>query len=229
MTTSRAAAPFATQLTSPPAVDERLATTIDKACDRSAEGHDRLCPRQVLGVRLGLAIARELGVSNVEGGKRLLLIAETDGCFVDGLQATTGCTVGHRTLRVVDYGRVAATGIEVETGRALRASPAPGVRDRAATFAHGETRRYYAQLEGYRRMPDSDLLSVLPVELSFDLQRLLGRKGIRVNCSRCGEEVLNGRELNVTGQAICRGCATRSYYVSSPDVVTEPVGGARRE
>ena len=88
---------------------------------QSARRHnDHLCPRQVLGVRMGLAGAAALGVEAPQGNKRMLVITETDGCFVDGIEVATGCSVGHRTLRVEDYGKVAATFVDLETQEAIR-------------------------------------------------------------------------------------------------------------
>ena len=86
----------------------------------SSRDHNHLCPRQILGVRLGLAGAAALVLEPPIKDKRLLVVTETDGCFVDGVTAATGCTVGHRTLRVEDYGKAAATFVDTHTGRAVR-------------------------------------------------------------------------------------------------------------
>jgi formylmethanofuran dehydrogenase subunit E len=80
----------------------------------SAAQHRHLCPRQVLGARLGLAGAAALGLEAPRRDKRLLMIVETDGCFADGVAAATGCAMGHRTLRLADYGKSAATFVDVK-------------------------------------------------------------------------------------------------------------------
>lgn len=188
------------------------AAAVDMACARSATHHDRLCPRQVLGVRMGLAAREALGLADELPRGRLLVFVETDGCFVDGVEAATGCSIGHRTLRLQDYGRVAITAVDTETHRAVRIAPRATVRDRAAAFAGDETRRYYQQMDGYRVMPTAELLVVTPVALTFDLDALLGRPGIRVACERCGEEVLNGREQLVDGVPLCAACRAPAYY-----------------
>ncbi len=95
--------------------------------ERSSRNHDHLCPRQILGVRIGLAGLKSLGFSKPPVDKRLLVILETDGCFADGVIAATGCTVGHRTLRVEDYGKAAAVFVDTETSRAFRLAPALGL------------------------------------------------------------------------------------------------------
>ncbi len=180
---------------------------------RSAQRHERLCPRQVLGVRMGLAAAAALGVDPRAPGKALYVFAETDGCFADGVEAATGCSMGHRTMRLMDYGRVALVATHLESGAAVRVAPAPGVREAASAYAPpGETRRYYQQLEGYQAMPDDALLRVEPVTLRVDMAALLGRKGLRVDCARCGEEVLNGREFLDGRGAVCQACAGPAFY-----------------
>ncbi|MBM4409833.1 MAG: formylmethanofuran dehydrogenase [Chloroflexi bacterium] len=179
---------------------------------RSAQRHERLCPRQVLGVRMGLAAAEALGVDPRASGKALYIFAETDGCFADGVEAATGCSMGHRNMRLMDYGRVAIVAVHIESGAAVRISPAPGVREAASAYAPDESRRYYQQLEGYQAMPDADLLRIRPVSLRVDLAALLGRKGLRVDCDRCGEEVLNGRQHLESGRPVCQGCTGGAFY-----------------
>lgn len=127
---------------------------IQSYLEESSRRHSHLCPRQVLGVRLGLAGLRALPVGARTGHKRLLIITETDGCFVDGLSAATGCTTGHRNLRVEDYGKTAATFVDVETGQAMRVAPLTNLRERAWDHAPGEERHYFAQLQAYQVMPD---------------------------------------------------------------------------
>lgn len=185
---------------------------IARACAESASHHDRLCPRQVLGVRMGLAGAARFGVEVPRRDRRLLVFSESDGCFVHGVTAATGATVGHRTLRVVDYGRVAITMLDAETREAVRIAVAPGVREAALAYAPEESRRYYAQIEGYQRMPERELLTIEAVALTLDLDALMGRPGVRIDCSRCGEEVLNAREVILDGAAVCPACAGPAYY-----------------
>lgn len=97
----------------------------------SSSRHSHLCPRQVLGARVGLAGAAALGLDLPRCDKRLLVFVETDGCFADGVEAATGCTVGHRTLRVVDYGKIAAVFVDVQAEQAVRVAPRLDVRQRA--------------------------------------------------------------------------------------------------
>lgn len=187
--------------------------------ERSAARHSHLCPRQVLGVRIGLAGAATLGMELPRRDKRLLVIVETDGCFVDGVEVATGCSVGHRTLRVADYGKIAATFVQVETGLAVRVSPQPDVRQRAWKAAPGEKRRYFAQLNAYQHMTADELLSIDKVVLRRSLAEIISRPGLRVPCDGCGEEIINAREIYRDGLCLCRACAGPVYY--RPAVVEE--------
>jgi formylmethanofuran dehydrogenase subunit E len=153
--------------------------------------------------------------------KLLLAIVESDGCFADGVSVATGCTVGHRTLRVEDYGKVAATFVDVQTGRALRLAPRLDVRQRAWAYVPGETRQYFAQLHAYQVMPEEELLSVQEVQLTTPVGALISRPGIRINCVVCGEEIINEREIYIEGAGICRACAGQPYYQPQYSLRTE--------
>ncbi len=178
--------------------------------------HSHLCPRQVLGARIGLAGAQALGLDTPRRDKRLLVILETDGCFADGIEAATSCTIGHRTLRVEDYGKVAATFVDVKTGQAVRITPAPDVRQRAYAYAPDEKRHYFAQLAAYQIMPDSELLSFQEVYLNTPVEALISRPGVRVKCEVCGEEIINERQVLQEGRTLCQSCAGKSYYQLAP-------------
>ena len=178
----------------------------------SAARHAHLCPRQVLGVRVGLAGAAALDVDVPQTAKRLLVILEMDGCFADGVEVATGCSVGHRTLRVEDYGKVAATFVNTRTGQAVRVSPRLDVRQRASFYLPDEDNRYFAQLRAYQIMPDEELLSIQPVRLVSQVEDLVSRAGVRVNCMVCGEEIINQREIVRFGLTLCLPCAGTSYY-----------------
>lgn len=190
---------------------------------QSSARHTHLCPRQILGVRIGLAGAAALGLEIPRSDKRLLVIVETDGCFVDGVEVATGATVGHRTLRVEDYGKVAATFINVKTEEAVRVAPRLDVRQKASTYAPDEQRRYFAQLQAYQVMPDDELLDIRPVRLAGPVGDIVSRAGVRVNCERCGEEIINERELVRDGQLLCRGCAGPAYYVDVSEEMAAPL------
>jgi formylmethanofuran dehydrogenase subunit E len=178
----------------------------------SSSRHDHLCPRQVLGVRMGLAGLAAIGMEAPMPHKEALVMIETDGCFADGVEAASGATVGHRTLRVADQGKVAAVFANVKTGRAIRLAPRLDVRLRALEYAPGIKDKYYAQLKGYQIMPEKELFTFQPVVLEPSLEHLLSRPGLRAKCTHCGEEIINERQVRVDGKVLCRQCAGQGYY-----------------
>jgi formylmethanofuran dehydrogenase subunit E len=188
---------------------------LDEVLKLSAARHAHLCPRQVLGARMGLAGAAALGLEVPRQDKRLLVIAETDGCFLDGLEVACRVAAGRRTLRIEDYGKVAASFVDVQTGAAIRLAPRPDVRVRALDYAPDERRHYFAQLIGYQIMPEEVLFSLTSVVLNTPVTDLISRAGVRTNCTACGEEIINEREMLVEGLAYCRSCAGQSYYQMS--------------
>jgi formylmethanofuran dehydrogenase subunit E len=181
---------------------------------RLAPLHRQLCPRQVLGVRIGLYAGEILGLDLPQTDKQLLTFVETDGCFADGIAAATGCSIGHRTLRVVDYGKVAAVFVDTETPWALRVWPHPRARERTGFYARAALSRWQTQLEAYCVMPSQELMQAERVALAEPAETVVSQPGLRVSCVRCGEEIMNGREVVLQGKAFCRGCVGKRYYES---------------
>jgi formylmethanofuran dehydrogenase subunit E len=191
-----------------PALEELLRAT--------SAHHNHLCPRQVLGVRMGLAGTKLLGLESPRTDKRLLVIVETDGCFVSGIEVATGAAVSRRTLFVEDYGKIAATFVDTFNGQTVRLAPRPDVRQRAQDYAPGETRHYFAQLHGYQVMPDDLLFSAQAVMLKTPVMEIVSRAGVRLNCDLCGEEIINERQVATAYGIFCRACAGDSYYKPAP-------------
>ncbi len=186
---------------------------IQTILEQSAARHSHLCPRQVLGVRIGLLAVRIFNFSLGDNPKKqLLAIVESDGCFSDGVEAATGCTLGHRTLRLEDQGKIAAVFVDIHTGRAVRISPRPDVREHACQCLPDEPRHYFAQLQAYQVMPDNELLTTQDVILNMPVEKIISRPGLRVNCAACGEEIINEREVTSAGFTLCQTCAGAGYY-----------------
>ena len=186
--------------------------------------HNHICPRQILGLRMGLLGSALLKVEVPQTSKRLLAFVETNGCFADGLSVATGCSLGHRTLYLMDYGKVATTLVDVQMGQALRIAPHPNCRSRAILAVTDARNNWEAYLRGYPVLEDQELLVVQAVELNFSLQKLISQAGLRVQCDECGEEILNEREVEQDGRVLCRACAGEAYYVSSALKIAMPSG-----
>jgi formylmethanofuran dehydrogenase subunit E len=186
--------------------------TLDSILAESAQRHKHLCPRQVLGARMGLFAAELLGIELPRNDKRLLVISETDGCAVDGLIAATGCRVGNRTLQILDFGKVAATFTDTYTEISLRIVPRREVRTIAVQYAPDARNAWEAMLLGYQVMCSSELFVVQQVELNKPLSQIVSRPGMKAICEVCEEEIINGREVVTNGIVLCISCAGESYY-----------------
>jgi formylmethanofuran dehydrogenase subunit E len=181
--------------------------------NQTADLHSHLCPRQVLGVRMGILAGELLGIDLPRMDKRLLGIAETDGCTVDGISVATGCRVGRRTLRIEDYGKVAATFVDTQSGIARRVVARPDSRQFAQKYSNGQQDLWKVQLSAYQHMPADELFKVQNVSLRVPLERLISRPGKLTLCQHCGEEIMNEREMIIEGRTLCRACAGENYYV----------------
>ncbi len=197
---------------------------------RSAERHHgRLCPRQVLGVRMGVYAAELFDLDLPQSDKRLFAFVETDGCLVDGISAATDCSCGHRTMRIMDYGKTAVTFVDTLSNRALRIIPSPQSRRRACEYAPEAPDRWHAQLSAYQVMPADELLLVQHVMLRVSMADILSQHGHRVVCERCGEDIINEREVRRAGRILCKACAGDAYYVVEdaepmPNETRVPIG-----
>jgi formylmethanofuran dehydrogenase subunit E len=186
--------------------------SLKELLEKSAVDHDHLCPRQVLGVRMGVYAAKLLQLDLPQKDKRLLVFVETDGCFADGVSAATGCSVGHRNMRVVDFGKTAVTCVDTKDEEAIRIIPRAQAWELAYQYVSAPKSRWHAQLEAYQVIPDHELMTVQRVTLNLSLSEILSRPGMRVNCDLCGEEIINEREVYVHDQVLCRSCAGQAYF-----------------
>jgi formylmethanofuran dehydrogenase subunit E len=175
--------------------------------------HRHLCPRQVLGVRMALLAGRLLELEVPRADKRLLVFVETDGCFADGVSVASGCWLGRRTLRLVDHGKVAATFVDTVTGSAVRIAPTLDARA-TARAAFPNSGKWEAYLEGYKTLSDEELFTARPVRLRDSLEVIISTKKARACCARCGEEIVNAREVVKGTASLCRACAGDAYVVA---------------
>src|SRR5215475_13631964 len=94
--------------------------SFDELFNESSTIHRHSCAGQVLGVRMAMLGCREVGIDEPKGCKKLVVYVETDRCATDAVQAVTGCSLGKRTLKFLDYGKMAATFVNTETEQAVR-------------------------------------------------------------------------------------------------------------
>lgn len=176
--------------------------------------HGHICPGQVLGVRMAVAGLAHIGIDDPRGKdrKNLFVFVEMDRCATDAVQSVTGCSLGKRTMKFLDYGKMAATFLNAVTGKAVRVVALDNARHKAEELFPLIENRYAAQLEAYKIMPEEALFEVTAVSVRIKPEDLPGRPLRRVQCSRCGEYIQDIREVCRDGKILCRPCDGKTYY-----------------
>ena len=179
----------------------------------AGESHGHMCPGQVLGIRMALLGLRSIGIDDpAKARKRLLTFVEIDRCATDAVSLVTGCRLGKRSLKFLDYGKVAATFVDLETGRAVRVAARDDARVKAKAMFPRLSDATQAQLEAYKVMENEELFNLQAVRVALKPEDLPGRPRSRVACAQCGEGVNDGRERRMGDRALCRSCAGEKYY-----------------
>ncbi len=192
--------------------------TLEEYIALAAQSHGHMCPGQVLGIRMAMLGLKTLGIDDpVRHRKRLLTFVEIDRCATDAVSLVTGCRLGKRSLKFLDYGKVAATFVDLETNRAVRIVARDDSRQKAKQMFPACQDPYKAQLEAYKVMDDGDLFALRPVRVNLQPEDLPGRPRSRTVCEQCGEGVNDGRERRVSGHILCRQCAGEGYYEEISD------------
>ena len=182
---------------------------------RDAErAHGHICAGQVLGVRMAMLGLQKLGVEDPHGKdrKRLVTFVEIDRCATDAIAVVTGCRLGKRALKFRDWGKVAATFVDVASGKAVRVAAKESSKELARSLHHEIADKNQQQMLAYREMRDQDLFDVQWVKVALPAEEFPGYKGERVSCDLCGEGINFRREVRRDGKVLCRGCAGERYY-----------------
>jgi formylmethanofuran dehydrogenase subunit E len=182
---------------------------------RDAEqAHGHLCAGQVLGVRMAMLGLQKLGIDDPRGKdrKRLVTFVEIDRCATDAVGVVTGCRLGKRALKFRDWGKVAATFVDVSTGKAIRIAARESSKDLARQMHQEIADKNQQQMRAYREMPDDDLFALQWVKVELPPEEFPGYKGERITCANCGEGINFRREVRRDDKLLCRACAGESYY-----------------
>jgi formylmethanofuran dehydrogenase subunit E len=198
---------------------------------REAEiAHGHLCAGQVLGVRMAMLGCRLLGIEDPRGlvnradRKRLVTFVEIDRCATDAIAVVTGCRLGKRALKFRDWGKMAASfldlgravdverGLEaVAGGRAVRIAALESSKDRARELYPHIDGKNAQQMMAYRELSDEELFSTQSVSIPLHAREMPGYKSARIVCDECGEGINYDREVvresMDSPRTLCQGCA----------------------
>jgi len=188
--------------------------SFDEYLRDAEEAHGHLCAGQVLGVRLALLGLKRLGIDDPRGKdrKRLVTFVEIDRCATDAVAVVTGCRLGKRALKFRDWGKMAATFVDLETGKAVRIAAKDSSKALASQMHPEAVNKNSQQMLAYREMPDDDLFTTQWVKVELPPEEFPGYKGARIVCDLCGEGINFHREIHREGKILCRGCAGESYF-----------------
>jgi len=192
----------------------RAMNSLDEYLREAEVAHGHLCAGQVLGVRMAMAGLSRLGIDDPRGAdrKRLVTYVEIDRCATDAVMVVTGCRLGKRALKFVDWGKMAATFVDLHSGRAIRVAAKESSKE-AARGLHPEIEgKNQQQMLAYREMSEEELFEFQNVRVNVGPEDLPGYKGARIVCATCGEGINFRREIVMDGKTLCRACAGQSYY-----------------
>jgi formylmethanofuran dehydrogenase subunit E len=170
---------------------------------KASDFHGHTCMGIVLGTRISLAAMKALKLKPGVRNKNLIVYAEIDRCMTDAVQVVTGCSLGHRSLKHMDYGRFAATFVNTDTGKAVRGT---------VKKHYGKEKPIEEQLKILAGISDSELVTLQEVTVNIPETDLPGMPTQKTVCATCGETVMDGREIVKAKKTLCRACANGSYY-----------------
>jgi formylmethanofuran dehydrogenase subunit E len=190
--------------------------SLDDYLRDAQQAHGHLCAGQVLGVRLAMLGLEKLGIDdpggNKEDRKRLVTFVEIDRCATDAVAVVTGCRLGKRALKFRDWGKVAATFVDVNTGKAIRIAAKESSKTLARQMHPEIADKNQQQMLAYREITDDDLFTFQWVKVELPPEEFPGYKGERVVCEVCGEGINFRREVRTEQKVLCRACAGECYY-----------------
>ncbi|HEX7288344.1 MAG TPA: FmdE family protein [Candidatus Angelobacter sp.] len=180
----------------------------------AAVAHGHLCAGQVLGVRLAMLGLRMLGLNDPEGNdrKRIVTFVEIDRCATDAVMVVTGCRLGKRALKFRDWGKMAATFVDVETGKAVRIAAKESSKALAKSMHPEIESKDKQQQLAYQEMTDEQMFHTQWVRVPLGPEEFPGYKGERMVCAECGEGINFHREVRREGKILCQACAGERYW-----------------
>jgi formylmethanofuran dehydrogenase subunit E len=190
--------------------------SLDDYLREAEKAHGHLCAGQVLGVRLAMLGLEKLGIEdprgNKEDRKRLVTFVEIDRCATDAIAVVTGCRLGKRALKFRDWGKMAATFVDVREGKAIRIAAKESSKALARSMHPEIESKNQQQMLAYREMAEDDLFTKQWVKVELPAEEFPGYKGERIVCAECGEGINFRREVLREGRVLCRACAGERYY-----------------
>ncbi len=165
--------------------------------------HGDICHGIRIGTRMAMCGLKRIGILDPKGAdrKKLIVFVEIDRCTTDAIMALTGCRPGKRSMKIFDYGKMAATFHNLETRQSVRVA------------MHSKRQQANGETPDFGAVADEELFLIQEVEVSLRPEDLPGKPLRRCTCARCGSYVMDGREVEADGGSLCKPCAAgKDYY-----------------
>ena len=176
--------------------------TFQQDLERAVEYHGHLCSGQIIGVRMARMALGIFRIDDPKNYRDLIVYVECDRCLTDAIGTVTGCKLGRRNLKWMDYGKSAATFLNLKTDEAIRITSG--------------SKKYPPEgadlVEFFNKISDEDMFSVTRVKVGYQPEDLPGKPLDSMTCPKCGESVMDGRQVVRDGAATCKPCADGAYY-----------------
>lgn len=213
--------------------NELINGDLKRLLERAGQIHGHYCPPVALGVMATYIAFKRFGITDSTGMEEILAIVECNNCFVDGIQAVSGCTLGNNALIYKDFGKMAVTFIDRKNKRGVRlfakyfgpkSSPDPEAEEAADLFERAVKNREKLSKE------ESDRMHELWTKMSFDIlskkeDEIFEIKDVdpeyvsyapifdSIECSVCGEKVMETRVRMKDNKPVCIPCAGTEYWM----------------
>ena len=179
-------------------------TDFDTLLDIAKEFHGEICPGIVMGTRMTIAGLRELGMVPHTKNQNLMVYIEVDRCPVDAIQAICGVSIGRRTLKIMNYGIFAATFIDTRSSKAVRVSFLPKWPE------HLQDMMDFGKI--VCNAPEEEVFRIQEVSITIPSEEKPGFPTRKNTCSRCNEQIMDGKEEIIENVPVCKKCAYNPYY-----------------
>jgi formylmethanofuran dehydrogenase subunit E len=175
--------------------------TYENLVEQAGKFHGDICHGIRIGTRMTMSGLRRLGITDPKGAdrKNLIVFVEIDRCTTDAIMALTGCRPGKRSMKIRDYGKMAATFINLATNKAIR------------VVVRGNTKPGGSEPD-FATIPEDELFTINEVEVPLRPEDMPGKPLSRIPCMRCGETIMDGREVRREDHVLCPPCAAATDY-----------------
>src|SRR4030067_1363679 len=188
-----------------------------KIVNLAVELHGHLAPGIALGLRMSeLALSR---LNTKKGDKYIIGISQAARCLADAMQAATGCTLGHGSAFVEDYGKLALTLGDVRTKEGVRIALKDDANKhsmlmnkwmmRLGKLSHEEEEELGMQLL------DMEEKHFLIQDVETNRGQNFEKSGI-VPCKKCGELIPESLTERKGPEIFCKSCTGSAYYRVEP-------------